>query len=250
MKEQNVNMEFTDFCTLDYPCAYLEGRDTRMLYRYTEDADEGFCTSVIRRGWRRFGNFYFYPICAGCSECKSLRIDIERFRMSRSQKKAWRRNLDTGIIVRSPTLSDDHTELYNKYHSWKAQNDGWKYKKINLSEYYENFAQGAHGFGKEVLYIRDDKLVGVDLIDIVEDGISAIYFFYDPDYAYYSLGTFSLLYQMEIAKSLGLRYIYLGYWVNGCKAFAYKKRFSGLEILDGFPAFGEEPEWVPVENRE
>ena len=241
-------MEFTDFCTLDYPCAYLEGRNTRMLYRYTEDADEAFCTTVIQRGWRRFGNFYFYPICAGCNECKSLRIDINRFKMSRSQKKAYKRNLDTGIIVRRPTISDEHIELYNRYHKWKSQKDAWKYKEINLSEYYENFAQGAHGFGKEVLYVRDDKLVGVDLIDIVEDGISAIYFFYDPDYAYYSLGTFSLLYQIEIAKSMGLRYIYLGYWVDGCKAFAYKKRFSGLEILDGFPNMEEEPQWIPLDN--
>lgn len=241
-------MEFTDFCTLDYPCAYLEGRNTRMLYRYTEDADEAFCTTVIQRGWRRFGNFYFYPICASCNECKSLRIDINRFKMSRSQKKAYKRNLDTGIIVRRPTISDEHIELYNRYHKWKSQKDAWKYKEINLSEYYENFAQGAHGFGKEVLYVRDDKLVGVDLIDIVEDGISAIYFFYDPDYAYYSLGTFSLLYQIEIAKSMGLRYIYLGYWVDGCKAFAYKKRFSGLEILDGFPNMEEEPQWIPLDN--
>ena len=248
MKKQNTNMEFTDFCTLDYPCAYLEGRNTRMLYRYTEDADEAFCTTVIQRGWRRFGNFYFYPICAGCNECKSLRIDINRFKMSRSQKKAYKRNLDTGIIVRRPTISDEHIELYNRYHKWKSQKDAWKYKEINLSEYYENFAQGAHGFGKEVLYVRDDKLVGVDLIDIVEDGISAIYFFYDPDYAYYSLGTFSLLYQIEIAKSMGLRYIYLGYWVDGCKAFAYKKRFSGLEILDGFPNMEEEPQWIPLDN--
>ena len=248
MKDKKLDIEFTDFCTLDYPCAYLEGKNTRMLYRYTSEATPEFCTSIVQRGWRRFGNFYFYPICAGCQECKSLRIDIKRFKISKSQKKAFKRNLDTGIIVRSPTISDEHIALYNKYHSWKASRDGWRNKEIDLSEYYENFAQGANEFGKEVLYIRDDKLVGVDLIDIVEDGISAIYFFYDPDYAYYSLGTFSLLYQIEMAKSLGLRYIYLGYWVDGCKAFAYKKRFSGLEILDGFPPLDKKPNWVPIED--
>ena len=241
-------MEFTDFCTLDYPCAYLEGKNTRMLYRYTEDANIDFCTSVIQRGWRRFGNFYFYPICNGCSECKSLRIDVDKFKISRSQKRAWRRNRDTKIIVRSPTISDEHINLYNKYHKWKSQKDGWRHKEIDLVEYYENFAQGAHEFGKEVLYIRDNKLVGVDLIDILKDGISAIYFFYDPDYAYYSLGIFSLLYQIELAKKMGLRYIYLGYWVDGCKAFEYKKRFNSLEMLDGFPDMDIEPQWKPIKS--
>jgi len=240
-------LSYTDFCTLDYPCAYLDGRATRMFYRYTSEADIEFCTDTIQRGWRRFGNYFFYPICAGCNECKSLRIDIERFKLSRSQKRVLKRNRDTKIVIREPSITNAHVNLYNRYHRWKAQRDGWKHKDINLSEYYENFAAGANGFGKEVLYFIDEKLVGVDLIDIVEDGISAIYFFYDPDYAKYSLGVFSLLYQIEIAKSLGLRYIYLGYWVDGCKAFEYKRKFSGLEILDGFPPMSKEPQWVKLE---
>ena len=246
--EDKKNIKDKEFCTLDYPCSYLDGYNSRMFYRYTESANQQFCTITIQRGWRRFGNFYFYPICNGCNECKSLRINVEKFKMSKSQKKAYKRNSDTKIIIRTPTISDEHIELYNKYHSWKSKKDNWTNKKINLNEYYENFVQGANDFGKEVLYIRDNKLIGVDLIDIIEDGISAIYFFYDPDYKYYSLGIFSLLYQIEIAKTLGLKYIYLGYWVDGCKSFEYKKKFSGLEILDGFPKFDEKPKWIAIDN--
>jgi arginine-tRNA-protein transferase len=243
-EKELLEADYTDFCALDYPCAYLPGRSTRMLYRYSSAADISFCSSVIRRGWRRFGNYYFYPICSGCRECKSLRIDIERFRPSRSQKKAIKRNSATRMAVAAPSATKLHIELYNRYHLWKSRKDGWKYREIDIAEYYENFVAGAHEFGKEVLYFIDGRLAGVDLVDIVEDGLSAVYFYYDPDFSRYSLGTYSLIYQIEAARMMGLRYIYLGYWVDGCRAFAYKTGFAGLEILDGFPPQDEEPLWM------
>ena len=238
----------TDFCSLDYDCAYLPDRSVRMFYRHTSEATGEFCGEVIRRGWRRFGNYYFYPICQGCTECKSLRIRVSDFRPSRSQKKAVKRNADTVIRWGGPSVSAEHLRLYDRYHRWKAQKDGWSSRDIGFREYFENFAEGAHDFGKESLYFRDNRLIGVDLIDIVSDGISSIYFYYDPDYAWYSPGTFSLLKQIELASFLGLKYVYLGYWVNGCKAFAYKSRFRPLEILDGFPSMHEEPQWREFED--
>ncbi len=104
-------------------------------------------------------------------------------------------------------------------------------------------------FSQKRLFIRDDKIIGVDLIDILDDGISSIYFYYDPDYSRLSLGTFSLLYQIELARVLKLSWIYLGYWVDGCKAFAYKPNFQPQEILHGFPAIDEEPNWELFSNR-
>ena len=250
MKQENnkLNPPSTDFCTLDYDCAYLKGKSVRMNYRYVMYSNSEFNSAVVQRGWRRFGNYYFYPICDGCNECKSLRIDIKNFKPSKSQRKAINRNKNTRVIVQKPTVSDSHIELYNKYHKWKADKDGWRHKNINPKEYYENFAEGPYDFGKEVLYFVEDKLVGVDLIDIVNDGISSIYFFYDPDFARLSLGTYSLLKQIEFAKILNKDYIYLGYWVDGCKAFAYKDKFKPIEILDGFPTFDEEPNWQKKEG--
>jgi len=242
--EKNLlNPPSTDFCMLDYECAYLPDKKVRMYYKYVLESSKAFNTAVIQRGWRRFGRYYFHPICQGCNGCKSLRIDVERFTPSKSQKKATKRNKDTRIIIQKPTMTQMHIDLYNKYHDFKAQKDGWKQKEISYREYKENFVEGAYDFGKEVLYIRDDKLIGVDLIDIVDDGISAIYFYYDPDYARYSLGTYSLIYQIELAKILKLRWIYLGYWVDGCKAFAYKPNFQPQEILEGFPAPDEPFHW-------
>jgi len=241
-----LNPSSTDFCVLDYECAYLPNRSTRMHYRYIDSANKSFATAVVQRGWRRFGKYFFYPICSGCSECKSLRILVDEYKFTKSKRRIIKKNLKTDIVVQRPSQSDEHLRLYNKYHSWKAKKDGWRGKNITHNEYNENFVEGAHNFGKEVLYIIDGKLVGVDLIDIVDDGISSIYFYYDPDFSHLSLGTYSLLYQIALAKNLKLPYIYLGYWVDGCKAFAYKQNFKPLELLDGFPHITEYAKWQTV----
>lgn len=233
----------TDFSMLDYDCAYIPGNSVRMNYKYVDEANKTFATAVIARGWRRFGKYFFHPICKGCNECKSVRIDVNRIHFSKSQKRTIKRNHNTRIIVQKPTLTRTHIDLYNKYHAFKHKRDNWQHRNISQREYHENFVAGAHDFGKEVLYLDGERLIGVDLIDILDDGISAIYFYYDPDYPKLSLGTYSLLYQVKLAKILGLPWIYLGYWVDGCKAFAYKPNFKPQEILDGFPDISEEPDW-------
>jgi len=244
-KENNrLYPQSTDFCTLDYECAYLDGKSVRMNYKYVRNSNMDFNSAVIERGWRRFGNYYFYPICNGCNECKSLRIDVENFKPSKSQRKALNRNKNTTYIIQKPTVTIAHVNLYNKYHAWRSKKSNWKeHSDISKIEYYENFAEGAFDFGKEVLYYIDNKLVGVDLIDITNDGISSIYFYYDPDYERNSLGIYSLVKQVEFAKILNKKWIYLGYWVDGCRSFEYKAKFKPLEILDGFPDIKEAPAW-------
>ncbi|BCD59427.1 MULTISPECIES: arginyltransferase [unclassified Nitratiruptor] len=237
-----------DFCTLDYECAYLPDKKTRMLYRYIPKATKELASALIKRGWRRFGHSYFHPICQGCNECKNLRIDVKSFKPSKSQRRAIKKNANTKIYINEPSLTYEHLDLYNKYHKFKEKKSGWKYNEMDLQTYYEEFVVGAHVFGKEVLYFHDNRLVGVDLIDILDDGISAIYFYYDPDYEKLSLGIYSLIVQINLARNLGLDWIYLGYWVDGCASFAYKTKFQPYEILEGFPAIDEEPLWQSVVN--
>lgn len=239
-----LNPESTDFSMMDYDCSYLPDRSVRMRYKHINNASKTFASAVAQRGWRRFGKYFFHPICNGCNECKSLRIDVNHFETTKSQKKAIKRNEKTKIIIQKPTLTKSHLALYNKYHAFKHLKDDWLHRNISEREYYENFVDGAHDYGKEVLYLDGDRLIGVDLIDIIDDGISSIYFFYDPSYARLSLGTYSLIYQIKLAKILGLEWIYLGYWVDGCKAFEYKPRFQPQQILDGFPDVREEADWI------
>jgi arginine-tRNA-protein transferase len=220
-----------------------------MNYKYIEETTQTYNSLLIHRGWRRFGSYYFHPICNECNKCKSIRIDVSNFKLSKSQKKSIKRNKETEIIIQKPSLTQAHIDLYNKYHHFKQNKDNWSHRNISPREYKENFVEGAHDFGKEVLYMRDNKIIGIDLIDILDDGISSIYFYYDPDYPRLSLGTYSLLYQVELAKVLELQWVYLGYWVDGCKAFAYKPNFQPQEILDGFPKIHEIANWEPFTNR-
>ena len=243
-----LNPKSTDFSMLDYDCAYIKGNQVRMNYKYVAQASKTFATAVIARGWRRFGKYFFHPVCKDCHECKSIRIDALDYHYTKSQRKAIRRNAETEVIVQKPTLTQAHLKLYNKYHQFKHEKDQWQHRNISQREYNENFVEGAHEFGKEVLYIKDDKLIGVDLIDILDDGISSIYFYYDPDYASLSLGTYSLLYQIKLANILELPWIYLGYWVEGCKAFAYKPKFQPQEILHDFPHISQMPKWEEWEK--
>lgn len=215
-----------------------------MFYRYIPNASKPLCSALIQRGWRRFGCYYFHPICAECHGCKSLRIDASNFKPSRSQKRVVKKNCETQSYLQMPTISTGHLELYNRFHQHQSERVGWSFSPIGKYAYFENFVDGAHNYGREVLYLRDGKIVGVDLIDLLEDGISSIYFYYDPDYRDFSLGTYSLLKQIEWANLLNLRWIYLGYWVEGCRSFAYKTAFSPRQILDDFPPLGTEPKWI------
>ena len=237
---------FIDFCMLDYECSYLPEKSTRMYYRYMRNASRKLVTELVKRGWRRFGCYFFHPICANCNGCKNLRIDALNFSFSKSQRRVMKKNRKTLMHIRKPTMTQEHLDLYNRFHKHKSEISGWKYSPVNPQLYYENFVDGAHEFGKEVLYFIEEKLVGVDLIDITEDGISSIYFYYDPDYSKYSLGTYSLLMQIELAKKMGLRWIYLGYWVDGCRSFEYKMNYKPMQMLDGFPPLEVEPEWKPL----
>jgi len=114
---------------------------------------------------------------------------------------------------------------------------------MDEEKYNKMFVEGAGEFGYEIRYFRDAKLIGVDYVDILIDGISSIYFFCDPDYAHLSLGTYSLLVQLDIAKQLGLKQIYLGYIVRENQSLLYKLKYKPHEILQGRPQNEEEAVW-------
>ena len=113
-KPDLLNPPSTDFSMLDYDCAYLPEKKVRMHYKYVDNDSKTFATAVIARGWRRFGKYYFHPICNGCNECKSIRINVQDHTFSKSQRKILRKNEETQIIVQAPSLTSTHIDLYNK----------------------------------------------------------------------------------------------------------------------------------------
>jgi arginyl-tRNA--protein-N-Asp/Glu arginylyltransferase len=230
-----LNRHFTskvEFSTLDKECPYLEDKQQRMHYKYIRGCSTEYSNDLVKRGYRRFGTFFSQPICDDCFDCESIRIDVNNYNLSKSQRRVVRKNMDTKFIQQEPSFSQEHIDLYNKYHKYKAEQSGWDYSEITMSSYFENFVDGHGEFGREVLFFDDDdNLIAVDLIDYIDDGISSIYFFYDPDYNKLSLGVFSLLLQIIMAKESGLEWIYLGYYVKGCKSLEYKSKYKPYQKL-------------------
>ncbi len=122
---------------------------------------------------------------------------------------------------------------------------GWKYYDIDINKYYEFYVFGYENFGKEISYYNEKgDLICVDLIDILDDGISSIYCYYDPEYSNLSLGKFSLLKQIEFAKNYNLAWIYLGYYVKNCQSLSYKDEYKPYQILQKYCELEEDVVWI------
>jgi len=231
-----------EFC-LNESCSYLLGKEQIMHYKIIHDCSAQYCLELIERGYRRFGKMYFRPICEGCNECQSIKIDVNNFVFSKSKRRTLRKAEHIKTYIRPPSITQDHLKLFDKYHQFMNKKKGWEYHKTSSQHYYNSFVAGDNGFGYEVLYFDENKLIGVDLIDILEDGISSIYFYYDPDYAHLALGKLSLLNQIRYARKVSKRWIYLGYYVEECPSLSYKADYTPYLTLQGRPDIHQEYSW-------
>ncbi|NPA65434.1 MAG: arginyltransferase [Epsilonproteobacteria bacterium] len=216
-------------------CSYLENLNQTLHYKVIDNCSMECNHSLIEMGYRRFGKMYFRPICKDCDECKSIKIDVANFEWSKSKRRILRRAQDLHIVIQKPSITKQHLELFKKYHLYKQEKNGWEYHETTANNYFGSFVDGAYDYGYEVLYFKDEHLIGVDLIDILPNGISSIYFYYDPDFAKYNLGKLSLYYQIIMAKERGLDWIYLGYYVKDCPSLAYKSEYKPFKTLQGRP---------------
>jgi arginine-tRNA-protein transferase len=201
------------------------------------------CHDLIERGFRRFGKMYFRPICSDCNECQSIKIDVNNFTFTKSARRVFKKAVHIKSYMQKPTLSQEHLNLFKKYHLHMHNKKEWDYHETTPEHYYESFVNGHLDFGYEVLYFDKNKLIGVDLIDILENGISSIYFYYDPDYSTYSLGKLSLYKQIQYAQKSDKKWVYLGYYVEDCPSLSYKAEYKPYVTLQGRPTEYEEFIW-------
>lgn len=228
---------------LDDSCSYLDNLQSTTHYKLIDNCSTKECQDLIERGYRRFGKMFFRPICATCNECQSIKIEVDNFKFSKSQRRVLKKASHFEVVIQSPNLSQEHLDLFAKYHLFMKDKKDWEYNETKAQNYHNSFVEGHYDFGYEVLYFDGDKLIGVDLIDILDDGISSIYFYYDPDYAQYSLGKYSLLNQISIAKKYNKKWIYLGYYVKECSSLSYKSEYKPYITLRGRPREDEEFIW-------
>lgn len=232
-----------EFLEENRECSYFDDKLSDIRYRYLYNCSSSQYQNMLERGWRRFGRMHFVPECKNCTKCVSMRIDVKNYKFSKSEKRVISKNIDTKLYIRPPSITKEHLTLYDNYHRFMNDKKSWPYSPIEASDYMKSYVEGKEEFSKEFLYVREDKLIGVALVDILPEAISAIYCFYDHKYSDLSIGKFSILAQIKIAKELNIPYIYLGYWIKDHFSMGYKEKYKPFEILKNRPSLKEESIW-------
>ena len=231
---------------MEYPsdsCTYLPNERQTLTYRVIFSLPSDQYVELLQRGWRRHGTYFFRPTCPSCTKCRSLRVQLWNFQPTKSQRRNVRRNQDVEVRVTEPVVDDEHIDLFNRYHADMQQRRGWEYHETTVENYVDSFIGGRWPFAREMSFWRDGKLIGVSLIDILDEESTSIYFYHDPTWRNLGPGTFSMLCELEHVCSLGLRYHYLGYWIRECQSMEYKSRFGPHELLEEYVADDVEPVW-------
>lgn len=225
----NVRM----FRTGSHPCGYWGDREARDLVLDPRDPRlPALYPMALDRGFRRSGDIVYRPSCPGCHACIAVRVPVATFAPDRSQRRCLKRNADVDARIVAPIRTDEHLALYRRYLASRHAGGGMDDHGANE---FDQFLVGSWNDGR-FLELREHgshRLLAVAVTDLVDDAMSAVYTFYDPDQASRGLGTLGVLKQIEWARRDHRAHLYLGYWIGGHPKMDYKRRFQPLEGFDG-----------------
>ena len=218
------------YTTAPLPCPYLPGRTERKIVTELSGTEaEALHERLSRAGFRRSHNIAYAPVCPGCQACVPIRVVSEEFTPDRTQRRILRANADLTISEMPARATAEQFTLFQRYQ--KNRHADGDMAAMGYYDYRAMIEDTPISTG--ILEFRDaqDRLLGACLTDWLADGLSAVYSFFDTDEDKRSLGTFAVLWLIGRARSLGLPYVYLGYWVPESRKMAYKARFRPSEIL-------------------
>ncbi len=212
-------------------CSYLPGQQAVSLFLDPAlPKDMALYSRLARHGFRRSGDEVYRPQCPGCQACVPVRIPVHEFAANRRQRRTYYANRDLEIQRRPPAFSEEYFRLYCSYLAARHPGGGMDDPDP------ENFLRFLTAGWCDTFFLElrlDAALVAVAVVDRLEDGLSAVYTFFDPAHSRRSLGGHAVLLEIEEVRRLGLDWLYLGYWISACKKMNYKGDFRPLECYQG-----------------
>jgi len=217
------------FATYPHNCSYLPGQQATTLFvDPSTRIDAHIYSQLSLIGFRRSGPHLYRPHCAACNACVPARVPVDLFAPDRGQRRVLARNRDLTAHLVDSIDTDAHFDLYSRYIEQRHR-DGDMYPPDR--EQYESFLTREWNSTSYVEFRAGARLLAVSVVDRLDNGISAIYTYYEPDEERRSLGSYVILWQIQLARDLGLPSVYLGYWIRNCRKMNYKTRFRPIELL-------------------
>lgn len=217
------------FLSEQHECTYLDNRLACSAFVHPSfELNTAVYSRLIEKGFRRSGDYVYAPRCPQCSACIAARLQVRKFKPKRNQKRCSSKNAGTRTVVKPARFEAAHYELYLKYQNGR-HSDGSMAK--SSPEEYMNFLGSSWCDTLFVEFWSNETLIAIAIVDRLDNALSAVYTFFDPDFSHLSPGVYAVLWQIEWAKQLKLDWLYLGFWIKDCRKMAYKIEYQPIELL-------------------